>query len=67
MNDQERDEMLVSINDRTIRLEERQIALHAWSLEHKEEHKTYRANLQKWLGIIVTSLVGIITKLFFWA
>ena len=59
MNNEDRDNLL-------IRMDERIKALHDWSQEHKEEHKTSKANIQKWLGVIVTALVGIVSKIIFW-
>lgn len=59
MNDNERDELLV-------RVDERVKALHDWTSKHEEDHKAQRASIHKWLGIIVTFILGIISKLIFW-
>lgn len=65
---EEGNEMNTNTTDREllVRIDERVEALHSWTQAHEAEHKEQRATLHKWLGILVTLVGGILTKLIFW-
>ena len=63
MNREERDELLVRVDERTEALYS---WVHEWTEKHEELHKEQRASTQKWLGILATLVGGIITRLIFW-
>ena len=49
-----------------VRIDERVEALHTWTEKHEGLHKEERQSQRKWLGIFITSIVGIVVRLVFW-
>jgi DNA-directed RNA polymerase subunit H (RpoH/RPB5) len=59
MTDEQRDDLL-------IRLDERMKSIHEWIPSHEKLHTEQKASIQKWLGILVTGLIGVVTKMIIW-
>jgi len=59
MTDDERDTLLIRVDERTG-------VLHEWIKTHEELHKEQRSYFHKWLGILTTSIIGIVVKILFW-
>lgn len=59
MNSEERNELL-------IRLDEKTDALCRWTLKHEEDHKEQKASIRRWLYPVYTAVIGVVLKLVFW-
>lgn len=59
MTDDQRDNLLIRIDERVKTLQD-------WTAKHDESHKSQRASTQRWLLTCFSLIGGVIARLVFW-